>query len=385
MTVPVYTVTAASALTKGGAGELVLAGNGTATPYGNTTAINLNGGTLNLSVGGESSSLATPSALSSANARFEANSLSLSNGAQVDAWSSLVGSHVANRTDRNMNLATNALNGHSVVQFRNEAYANITGNLYSAEQYVVVKIVNGDWGAFMGSDQRSGYMLNQNGNFWDANTPNAVSKNGVVLPSYPFALGENREFMLVKIDGNDNQTSQRQYSLGRSEGWRSLNMDLAELISFDHNLSTGEERDLGAYLATKYGLTTSYGTASYAPLVSGNLDMSTTPLTVMADTTLNANTTGTSTFGSLSIASGVVTAKGSPAGITFAGNTFVNAAATGGVTALVPVNICAMTIGNGSKVHRAEPRSSDHLIRHHAHWGGWRALHQRSVCGGELQ
>ena len=358
LTVPVYTVTAASALTKGGAGELVLAGNGTATPYGNTTAINLNGGTLNLSVGGESSSLSTPSALSSANARFEANSLILSNGAQVDAWSSLVGSHVANRTDRNMNLATNALNGHSVVQFRNEAYANITGNLYSAEQYVVVKIVNGDWGAFMGSDQRSGYMLNQNGNFWDGNTPNAVSKNGVVLPSYPFALGENREFMLVKIDGNDNQTSQRTYSLGRSEGWRSLNMDLAELISFDHNLSTGEERDLGAYLATKYGLTTSYGTASYAPLVSGNLDMSTTPLTVMADTTLNANTTGTSTFGSLSIASGVVTAKGSPGGITFTGNTSVNAGATGGVTALVPVNIGSLTIDNGGTFVGSGPITS---------------------------
>ena len=330
-----------------------------ASPLGGATGITLSGGEMKLSLGGESNTLITPSILSSANARFEADSLALSNGAQVNSWNSLVGGLVANRSDRDMNLATNQINGHSVVQFRNEAYANITGgNIYSAEQYAVVKILNGDWGAFMGSDQRSGYMLNQNGNFWDANQPNAVKKNGTDVGGYPFSLGDDGPFMLVKIDGNDNNTSLRAYSLGRTEGWRSLNMDMAELVSFDRNLTTGEETELGAYLATKYGITSTYGTAAYGPNVSGNLNMSTTPVTVTADSTLNANTDGTATFGSLTINGGVAIVKGSPGGITFTGNTSVAAAATGGVTAQVPVNIGSLTINNGGTFVGSGPITS---------------------------
>jgi autotransporter-associated beta strand protein len=328
-------------------------------PLGGATGITLSGGEMKLSLGGESNTLVTPSILSSANARFEADSLALSNGAQVNSWNSLVGGLVANRTDRDMNLATNQINGHSVVQFRNEAYANITGgNIYSAEQYAVVKILNGDWGAFMGSDQRSGYMLNQNGNFWDANQPNAVKKNGTDVGGYPFSLGDDGPFMLVKIDGNDNNTSLRAYSLGRTEGWRSLNMDMAELVSFDRNLTAGEETELGAYLATKYAITSTYGTAAYGPNVSGNLNMSTTPVTVTADSTLNANTDGTATFGSLTINGGVAIVKGSPGGITFTGNTVVNAAATGGVDAKVATNIGSLTINNGGTFVGSGPITS---------------------------
>jgi hypothetical protein len=78
--------------------------------------------------------------------------------------------------------------------------------------------------------------------------------------------------MLLKITGNDVNTTPRTYSLGRSEGWRSLNMDLAELIAYDHALTATEENNLGGYLAAKYGIATSY-TGSFGLPSLGHLTM----------------------------------------------------------------------------------------------------------------
>ena len=355
-------ITGTGGLAKAGTGSLVLTGNnsgytGTVTvsngtlegigtsPLGGATSVTLSGGELKLSLGGATDP-ATPTT-SGMNAWFDAAQGVTINSSNNISWTSLAGTHVATTSDRNMYLATNQINGLPVVQFRNEAYANITGNMYSKEQYAVVKILDGDWGSFMGSDSRAGYMLNQNGNFWDGNYPAAVSKDGTNIPSTPYSLGDNGPFMLVKVTGNDWNTSQRLYSLGRQEGWRSLNMDMAELISYDHALTPTEENAVGGYLAYKYGLTTAYPSGAPQPVISGNLTMSATNLTVEANSTLNAATDGSSTFGALNITGGVLTAKGSPTGISFTGTT-VAASASGGIDAKVPVTLGALALGNGA-------------------------------------
>ncbi|MEI6809598.1 MAG: hypothetical protein WCN95_12830, partial [bacterium] len=78
-------------------------------------------------------------------AHFDAAKGIINDGNGVYTWADQSGNgHIATRTDRTMLLAENQINGMPAVQFRNEAYANISGNMYSKEQYVVVKIKDGD-------------------------------------------------------------------------------------------------------------------------------------------------------------------------------------------------------------------------------------------------
>ncbi|MCX6876649.1 MAG: hypothetical protein NTW21_23005 [Verrucomicrobia bacterium] len=163
--------------------------------------------------------------------------------------------HTATRAQGTMQIIPGAINGLPAVQFAGDAYAPIAGNMYSKTQFIVTKMNGGDWGAWMGSAPQSGYMWNQNGNCWDGNVPAAASKNGTALSSYPFYLGDDRnsQYMILKIVGNDNTTSQRTYELGRAQqNWHSLNNYLAEIISYSTTLSEDDEDRVGGYLATKY-------------------------------------------------------------------------------------------------------------------------------------
>ena len=350
-----------------------------ASPLGGATGITLSGGEMKLSLGGESNTIIAPTILNGANARFDASTLSYTEGQSVDTWNDASGnSHTATRQEGTMVYRANAVNGLPAVQFNvnnDNSSALLAGSLNSKEQFVVFKANREwDWGSFLGNqNDRSGYMFRasnggNSGTFWNPNLPLSVAKNGTDLGSTSGVEGNSNyvtgtnEYMILNIVGNDNRTDVRGgYTLGRTEGWRGIPMNMAEVVSFDHVLSASEKADLGAYLATKYAISSTYGTASYAAAVSGNLNMSTTPVTVTADSTLNANTDGTTTFGSLTINGGVAIVKGSPGGITFTGNTSVAAAATGGVTAQVPVNIGSLTINNGGTFVGSGPITSSSI------------------------
>ncbi|MEI6655391.1 MAG: InlB B-repeat-containing protein [Verrucomicrobiota bacterium] len=204
---------------------------------------------------------------------FDASKLTYTDGQSVDTWPDASSNgHTATKINGSMTLRANVINGLPAVEFAGNGIASIAGNQYSKVQYIVTKMNGGDWGAWMGSNSRGGYMWNQNGNCWDGNVPAAAAKNGAAL-SNPFGLGANRnsQYMVLKIVGNDNNTSPRAYELGRTEGWCSLNNYMAEILSYDHVLTSEEDAAVGGYLAGKYNIST-----SYPPYVAPTLRLPTT-------------------------------------------------------------------------------------------------------------
>jgi len=215
---------------------------------------------------------APPGGVSGVAAWYDAAKGIITDGSGVSTWlDQSPNGHTATRTNGTLTLATNQVNGLPTVQFRNAAYANISGTLFAKEQYMVFKSpngnsYNGDWGAVMGdvTDQH-GYMMGNGTNFWGSNYPEAVSQNGTVLAS-PWNITNMGTFLILKIDGAYPDTTPRSYSLGNVYGngspqYHNVNLDVAEVIAYDHALSANDEAQVGLYLSNKYGMTTAYSPA----------------------------------------------------------------------------------------------------------------------------
>ena len=189
---------------------------------------------------------------------FDASDITTITGSSpMTAWSDKSGNgHTATRTAGTLTLVGNALNGMPVVNFADNTYANVTGNMYSKQQYIVFNLPNvGDWGSVLGSQQRSGYTFNRSGYMWNNNYPAAVRQNGGAELSGNFQLSNIGNYMVVRITGNNNNTSVRSgWALGRQEGWGRLPMNLAEVVAVDTILSTADEYKMEGYLAHKWGL-----------------------------------------------------------------------------------------------------------------------------------
>jgi len=203
-------------------------------------------------------------------AHFDAGAGTTTDGSGVATWLDQSGNgHTATRAEGTLQLLGDQVNGLPAVKFVDNSRATIASNMYSKTQFIVTKMINaGDWGAWMGSQPRSGYMWNRNGSAWSANYPASASKNGSALTPTAFNVGYDRfdDFMVLKIVGNDNDTSQRLYELGRAEyngGWDRLQNYMAEVLSYDVELSAEEENKVGAYLAAKYDLATTYPALPY--------------------------------------------------------------------------------------------------------------------------
>jgi len=184
----------------------------------------------------------------------------LGNGGSVDTWTDLSGyDHTAARSNGSMTYVTGQLNSLPAVQFRGNGQANIAGTMNAQEQYIVFRLEGGDWGSVLGSQTRSGYLMNPSGYFWNGNFPSAVKQNGTTVSAQPYQLSNIGTFMVLKITGNNGDTSVRSgWALGLQEGWGSLNMDVAEIIAYDHPLSGVEEDAVGGYLTAKYLVDTTY-------------------------------------------------------------------------------------------------------------------------------
>jgi hypothetical protein len=147
--------------------------------------------------------------------------------------------------------------------------------MFTKEQYLVVRSPNATWsgsGSFLGrasndflSVRASSYnMSSGTDGFWQDQHPAAVSKNGVALPlnnvgGSGYHLAPITDYMLIKITVNANASAANlaaypNYQIGKNETLGTMDFDVAEIIGYDHALSSAEASLMTAYLAQKYAV-----------------------------------------------------------------------------------------------------------------------------------
>jgi len=193
-----------------------------------------------------------------------------SNGV-IQTWADLSGNnHYGTRASGAPVLALNQVNSRPAVQFRTASGAcgfNVDGPFFVEQQYLVVRSPHDKWnndGCFLGRrwGRSSCYRLGRNSSgFWQDQFPEAVSKNGKKLRDRPFDMAPITEYMVLKIDVNDGDMSRNTYQIGIGD-LASCDFDVAEIIGYASSLSSNEEAAVGLYLATKYGISTSYAAPS---------------------------------------------------------------------------------------------------------------------------
>ena len=105
----------------------------------------------------------------------------------------------------------------------------------------------------------STYYFGETGatSFGNNQFPDKVSRNGVPLVS-PFAMSPINVYFIMKVVVNNNDPAARACTVGRTAGWSGADYDIAEIIGYNHMLTSAEENAVGYYLESKYGLTTQY-------------------------------------------------------------------------------------------------------------------------------
>ena len=194
-------------------------------------------------------------------------------------------------------MAQNQIMSLPAVQVR-KGWFDITGKFFAKEQYVVVRSPNATWsgsGAFIGrksydflSVRASSYTINRGGTgFWDQ--PLACSRNGVST----FNLAPIINYMVLKITVNDNASPENLAAypycqIGRTENEASVDFDVAEVLGYSNALSPTESALVGGYLASKYGIATTYpATGSLANQAASAI--TTTSATLNATLLSNSN------------------------------------------------------------------------------------------------
>ncbi|MBU6328171.1 MAG: hypothetical protein KGQ89_11110, partial [Verrucomicrobia bacterium] len=185
----------------------------------------------------------------------------------VQSWKDLSGNgHDGSLVSGAPVLTPNQLNGKPAVLFRTAAGGcalNLEGPFVSEQQFVVLRSPHPKWnsdGCALGrrSKRASSYRLGQNSTqFWGDQYPKAVSMNGKKLTEQPFNMGTITEYMILKIDVNDNDLSKNTYQIGMADT-ASCDMDIAEIIAYHTPLSAADEDLVGGYLAAKYGIASGY-------------------------------------------------------------------------------------------------------------------------------
>ena len=209
------------------------------------------------------------------------------------------------------------------------SWLDCAGLFFTKEQYLVVRSPNATWngsGCFLGRNaaRDSSYNLaNGTTGFWQDWYPTNVSKNGVAS-SYPlpaavlnwgshdnngnfsngcnFAINSITNFMILKITVQGNASNDA-YRIGRNNNLGSCDMDIAEILGFDSALSAADEAMVGAYLAKKYSLASSYPTATFTSTALA-LTGGTTPCAVGASLTFMATVAGLAPTGSVTFYDG---------------------------------------------------------------------------------
>ena len=211
-------------------------------------------------------------------------------GSNVTTWNDLSGNghHATTASGTPTLVASDTEISRPAVHLRGgNTYLNCAGAFSSIvkEQYLIVRSPNATWnggGSFLGrtTGRASSYnMSNGTTAFWFDQAPAAVSKNGTVVSSSSSVNNTNHElspitnYMVLKITVNDagvaTFASAPNYQIGKNDGLGTMDFDVAEIIGYDHALSSADETLVGSYLTVKYGMNTAYASAGPRLLVTG--------------------------------------------------------------------------------------------------------------------
>jgi hypothetical protein len=193
----------------------------------------------------------------------------------IETWNDLSGNgHHATSGGGAPVRVIDQLNLKPVVQFRKNWLA-LAGTFFAKEHYLVIRSPGARWnapGGLLGRLKGRGSSYNAWSNesgFWRDQYPEAVSRNGTVLPGPAFDCSPLNQFMILKIIVNDHDTSEAAYAIGNNDGMFAGEFDVAEILGYQSMLTPAEEELVGAYLAAKYGIRTAYpplpSTAAGAP------------------------------------------------------------------------------------------------------------------------
>jgi len=300
--------------------ELVAKGDNSGGSLG-TSRIDLDNGTLTFQAGAT-----LPTDLGGVTSGLElwldANQEITTDANGVSAWGDRnSATRVATRAGGAPALAANQLSGQPVVQFRRaggDDWMNVNENFFAKEMYYVWRSPTptfDNYGGILGaaSGRNSTFITENNNTFMHSNQyPVAVSRNGVALAS-PFNMTPINEYMVLKVQVNDNNTGAKAYQVGRIDNY-SMSLDLAEVVAYNRALSAGEQSSLEAYLTQKW-LGAAANLAGVSVTVAGNS-------TIQLDTGLSSVQ-----LNDLAMAAGstltVVTA-GASQKLDFSGNTTLN-------------------------------------------------------------
>ena len=150
-------------------------------------------------------------------------------------------------------------NGGNFVEIRRGKYMNVNGNLFVKDIFAVLKSPSSTWSFYGGplghqNGRGSNYLTQHNQtNFHSNQLPSGVFKNGTAL-SGSFNLSPIDQFMVLRITVNDNSNGNHlNYQIGRCDGLQA-NLDIAEIVAFNSELSSENATLIEGILAHKWNL-----------------------------------------------------------------------------------------------------------------------------------
>jgi fibronectin-binding autotransporter adhesin len=189
-------------------------------------------------------------------------------GSTVTAWADRTGQHNATAVG-SPTLVAIEISGQPAVDVTPGNYLAVAGSFVAKSVYTVYESPNttfNGYGTPFGSVNYSGTnggrtFLFENGttNFWQDVYPAGVRKDGTALSSSnKFDMVTITQPMVLGADvGTAYANNIRSYYIGKSDSYM-CSLNIAEILVYDHVLTSAEENLLGAYLAQKYGISTSY-------------------------------------------------------------------------------------------------------------------------------
>ena len=213
------------------------------------------------------------------NAWYDASVGVTTSGSNVTAWKDQSGNGFhATLGAGTPQLGTSQINGLPAVFFRGgNNYLNINHNIVPQQEYIVFRsgryaydpgnpnLWGGDWGGPFGQQNDNGWMFESGTKkMWGdgSRIPLAVSQNGTSIVQNnangnPYGLANVANYMILKV--NPRNYGSAYGRIGRpNNSWGNGYMDVAEIIVYNRILTSEEENAVGYYLATKYGVSSTY-------------------------------------------------------------------------------------------------------------------------------